>query len=75
LADQKVLYPDFLGIHMVRDVKGSTILSYHHDDLDGHTTSAEDLFTRLKLVGRSVYWWVPMLFRARFLTKGGHAGS
>jgi len=40
---------------MVRDVSGSTIISYHHD-LDGCTTSVEDLFTRLKLVGRSVYW-------------------
>jgi len=42
---------------MVRDVKGSTLISYHHD-LDGCTTSAEDLFTRLKLVGRSVYWQI-----------------
>jgi len=40
---------------MIRDAKSSTIISYHHD-LDGLTTSAEDLFTRLKLVGRSVYW-------------------
>jgi hypothetical protein len=54
-TDQKILYPDFLGIHMIRDTKSSTIISYHHD-LDGRTTSAQDLFTRLKLVGRSVYW-------------------
>jgi len=40
---------------MVRDVEGSTIISYHHD-LEGLTTPAEDLFARLKLVGRSVYW-------------------
>jgi hypothetical protein len=55
ITDQKNLYPDFLGIHTVRDAKSSTIISYHHD-LDGRTTSAQDLFTRLKLVGRSVYW-------------------
>jgi hypothetical protein len=40
---------------MVRNVEGSTIISYHHD-VDGSTTSAEDLYTRMKLVGRSVYW-------------------
>lgn len=40
---------------MVRDIKGSTIFSYHHD-LDGGITPAEGLFTHLKLVGRSVYW-------------------
>lgn len=45
---------------MVRDIEGSTIISYHHD-LEGLTTPAEDLFARLKLVGRSVYWWVGRL--------------
>jgi len=54
-SSQKIIYPDFLGIHMVRNVEGSTIISYHHD-VEGSTTSAEDLYTRMKLVGRSVYW-------------------
>lgn len=41
---------------MVREAGNATIISYHHD-IEG-STSAEDLFTRLKLVGRSVYWSV-----------------
>ena len=55
LDGRKVVFPDFLGIHMVRDAKGSTIISYHHD-MDGSTTSAKAQFTRMKLVGHSVYW-------------------
>jgi len=47
---------DLLAIHMVRDIKGSTIISYHHA-IEG-SISAEELFTRLKLVGRSVYWQI-----------------
>ncbi|KAF8236084.1 hypothetical protein L208DRAFT_1391150 [Tricholoma matsutake] len=54
-SNKKIIYPDFLGLHMVRDVKSSTIISYHHD-IEGSTTSANDLFTRVKLIGRSVYW-------------------
>jgi hypothetical protein len=56
VAGDKILLLDLLAIHMVRDVKGSTVISYHHT-VDGSTT-AKDLFTRLKLVGRSVYWCV-----------------
>jgi len=55
-SQNKILLLDLLAIHMVRDVKGSTIISYHHS-IDGSTT-AKDLFTRLKLVGRSVYWQI-----------------
>ena len=54
-TEKRLLLLDLLAIHMVRDVNGSTIISYHHA-MDGSTT-AKDLFTRLKLVGRSVYWW------------------
>jgi hypothetical protein len=59
VAEKKILLLDLLAIHMVRDIKGSTIISFHHT-IDGSTT-AEDLFTRLKLVGRSVYWYVQKL--------------
>ena len=52
---KQIIYPDFLGLHMVRNVEGSTIISYHHD-VDVSTTSASDLYTRMKLMGRSVYW-------------------
>ena len=55
-VDNKLLCLDLLAIHMVRNPNSSTIISYHHD-IKG-STSAEDLFTRLKLVGRSVYWLV-----------------
>ena len=66
---------------MVRDVKGSTIISYHHG-LDGCTTSAEDLFTRLKLVGRSVYWrvthlriYITSIIKYRRLILWSYSGS
>jgi Mg2+ and Co2+ transporter CorA len=52
----KVLLLDFLAIHMIRNINGSTTLSFHHD-MDGSTT-AEEMFSRLKLVGRSVYWQI-----------------
>lgn len=56
VVDNKLLCLDLLAIHMVREAGNATIISYHHD-IEG-STSAEDLFTRLKLVGRSVYWSV-----------------
>ena len=55
-VDNKLLCLDLLAIHMVRNANHSTIISFHHD-VEG-SISAEDLFTRLKLVGRSVYWLV-----------------
>jgi len=45
---------DLLAIHMVRG-KESTIISYHpHHKSD--LSSAKALHTRLRLVGKSVYW-------------------
>ncbi|KDQ11807.1 hypothetical protein BOTBODRAFT_46216 [Botryobasidium botryosum FD-172 SS1] len=50
----KILHLDLLAIHMIRGIDNSTIISLHPDS--GSITSAKDLATRLKLVGRSVYW-------------------
>ena len=55
VVGKKVLLLDLLAIHMVRKANDSTIISYH-PTTEGSTT-AEELFTRLKLVGRSVYWF------------------
>jgi hypothetical protein len=53
--ENKMLLLDLLSIHMIRSTKGSTILTYH-PDRDWCATTAQELYTRLKLVGRSVYW-------------------
>ena len=42
---------------MVRHIDSATVISYHHNKFDWCTTSARDLHTRFKLVGRSVYWY------------------
>jgi hypothetical protein len=53
--ENKILLLDLLAIHMIRSTEGSTIITYH-PDRDWNATSAQELHTRLKLVGRSVYW-------------------
>ncbi|KAF8625330.1 hypothetical protein AX17_006872 [Amanita inopinata Kibby_2008] len=49
------LHPDLLALHMIRSETENTIISYHCSNTYG-STSAEDLCTRLQLVGKSVYW-------------------
>ena len=42
---------------MIRSsTKGGTIISYHHPRSEWQTTSAESLYSRVYLVGQSVYW-------------------
>jgi len=50
-----MLFIDLLAIHMVRDMKTSTIISYHPES-SWLQTSAEHLHKLMLLVGGSVYW-------------------
>jgi len=49
------LITDFLAIHMVRARQNSTIITYHPTP-EWHSTTAENLHTRISLAGQSVYW-------------------
>jgi len=46
---------DLLAIHMIRDAKINTIISYHPESM-GPWTSAARLHSLMLLVGHSVYW-------------------
>jgi hypothetical protein len=50
-----MLFIDLLAIHMVRDVKENTIISYHPEST-WNRTSAKHLHSLIQLVGESVYW-------------------
>ncbi|TFL03628.1 hypothetical protein BDV98DRAFT_654941 [Pterulicium gracile] len=53
----KVLILDLLSVHMVRTPdNGSTIISYHPPAEEWRTTTAEQLHTRLRYAGHSVFW-------------------
>ncbi|KAF5346967.1 hypothetical protein D9758_010088 [Tetrapyrgos nigripes] len=45
---------DLLSVHLIRNVDRNTVISYHHTGDDA--TSALDLYHRLRLAGKSVYW-------------------
>ncbi|KAG2067601.1 hypothetical protein BDR04DRAFT_1144244 [Suillus decipiens] len=53
-SDGRMLFID-LAIHMVRDVKTNTIISYHPESA-GDLTSAKHLHSLIQLAGESVYW-------------------
>ncbi|KAG1805980.1 uncharacterized protein BJ212DRAFT_1486114 [Suillus subaureus] len=55
MSDGSMLFIDLLAIHMVRDVKTSTIISYHPEST-WCRTSAKRLHSLMQLVGGSVYW-------------------
>jgi hypothetical protein len=48
---------DLLAIHMIREEKTSTIISYHPESTRGRT-SAKRLCSLMLLVGDSVYWQI-----------------
>ncbi|KAF6751709.1 hypothetical protein DFP72DRAFT_906906 [Ephemerocybe angulata] len=54
-SNQKVLALDLLSIHLIRNINGSTIISYH-PSLNIPTTSAPYLHERIRFAGQSVYW-------------------
>lgn len=54
----RVLILDLLALHMLRtsaESESSTIISYHPNS-EWKTTPAESLYSRVYLVGQSVYW-------------------
>jgi len=53
--DENTLLLDVLDLHMIRNLKTSTIISYHADP-EWRMTSARDLHGRFRLIGDSVYW-------------------
>ncbi|KAG1883338.1 hypothetical protein F4604DRAFT_1920546 [Suillus subluteus] len=55
MSDGSMLFIDLLAIHMIRDVKTSTIISYHPGSI-WCQTSAKRLHSLMQLVGGSVYW-------------------
>ena len=54
-SDKKILLQDLLAIHMVRNTKENTIISYHHHSKLQKTT-ARRLQSLVQRTGDSVYW-------------------
>ncbi|KAG7087460.1 hypothetical protein E1B28_013426 [Marasmius oreades] len=53
-GDGCYLVLDLLAVHLIRNVEGNTIISYHHNGPDA--TSAQYLHERIRFAGQSVYW-------------------
>jgi hypothetical protein len=53
--DRKVLTLDLLSVHLIRNLNGSTMISYH-PTLNLPTTTAQYLHERIRFAGQSVYW-------------------
>jgi hypothetical protein len=49
------LLPDFISLHMIRSLHSSTVISLH-SGRDYLTTTAESMYERFMLTGKSVYW-------------------
>ncbi|PBK90727.1 hypothetical protein ARMGADRAFT_1111301 [Armillaria gallica] len=45
---------DLLAVHLIRNVEGNTLISYHNTDREA--TSAPYLHERIRFAGQSVYW-------------------
>ncbi|KIL56903.1 hypothetical protein M378DRAFT_172312 [Amanita muscaria Koide BX008] len=60
---ESALALDLLSVHLVRNVKGNTIISYHAN-MDLPTTKAHYMHERILFAGQSVYW-EKMLERAQ----------
>ncbi|KAK0460693.1 uncharacterized protein EV420DRAFT_1533668 [Desarmillaria tabescens] len=45
---------DLLAVHLIRNVEGNTLISYHNSDREA--TSAPYLHERIRFAGQSVYW-------------------
>jgi len=51
----RLLVLDLLSVHLIRNINGSTIISYH-PSLPQPTTTAEDLHRRILLAGKSFFY-------------------
>ncbi|KDR77304.1 hypothetical protein GALMADRAFT_246652 [Galerina marginata CBS 339.88] len=54
-SNNRLLVLDLLAVHLIRNVNGSTILSFH-PTLNLPTTTASFLHERIRFAGQSVYW-------------------
>ncbi|KAF8809596.1 hypothetical protein BYT27DRAFT_7135830 [Phlegmacium glaucopus] len=54
-SNNRLLVLDLLSMHLIRNVNGSTIISYH-PSLNFPTTTAKYLHERIRFAGQSVYW-------------------
>lgn len=54
-SNNRLLVLDLLSVHLVRNINGSTIISYH-PNLNLPTTTAKFLHERIRFAGQSVYW-------------------
>jgi len=54
-SNKRLLVLDLLSVHLVRNINGSTIISYH-PTLNIPATTAPFLHERIRFAGQSVYW-------------------
>ncbi|KAF8062242.1 hypothetical protein FPV67DRAFT_1563640 [Lyophyllum atratum] len=54
-SSRRILVLDLLSVHLIRNVDGSTIISYH-PTMKHPTTKAKYLHDRIRYAGQSVYW-------------------
>ncbi|KIM41609.1 hypothetical protein M413DRAFT_445584 [Hebeloma cylindrosporum] len=54
-SNNRLLVLDLLAVHLIRNINGSTIISFH-PSLDLPTTKADFLHERIRFAGQSVYW-------------------
>jgi hypothetical protein len=54
-SNERLLVLDLLAVHLIRNVNGSTLISYH-PTMNLPTTTAPFLHTRIRFAGQSVYW-------------------
>ncbi|KAG6907533.1 hypothetical protein DXG01_008569 [Tephrocybe rancida] len=55
VSERRILVLDLLSVHLIRNVEGSTIISFH-PTIDHPTTTASWLRDRIRYAGQSVYW-------------------
>ncbi|KAH7106495.1 hypothetical protein BKA62DRAFT_687314 [Auriculariales sp. MPI-PUGE-AT-0066] len=56
LHSGKTLLLDQVSLHLIRHPDGATLISLHPDSDFWLTTSAQDMFRRVQMAGRGVYW-------------------
>ncbi|KAF8623759.1 hypothetical protein AX15_006201 [Amanita polypyramis BW_CC] len=54
-SNKKELVQDLLSVHLVRNIAGSTIISFH-TNIGRYSTEAKYLHERIRFAGQSVYW-------------------
>ncbi|TFK29543.1 hypothetical protein FA15DRAFT_664090 [Coprinopsis marcescibilis] len=54
-SNSRILALDLISVHLIRNLGGSTIISYH-PTLNLPTTAANYLHERIRFAGQSVYW-------------------